>query len=65
MKFEPQGYRDVMWCSYLNEPAILEWKNGKPQCPNCEEHFEAGTHPFICHILKHDPQSIQRMLGES
>lgn len=52
VSFHPKGYRDVMWCPYLNEPAILEWRDGKPHCPNCNGHFEGATHLFICHIEK-------------
>lgn len=50
--FHPLGFRDVMWCPYLNEPAILEWRKNKPHCPNCDGNFEPQTHPFICHIQK-------------
>jgi len=54
--YEPKGFRDVMWCPYLNEPAIIEYrdKDGKkePYCPNCNGNFEPESHPFICHILK-------------
>jgi hypothetical protein len=50
---EPKGFRDIMWCPYLNEPAILEYKEGKPWCPNCEN-FEAETHEFIGHIKKYN-----------
>lgn len=48
----PTGSRDLMWCPYLNEPAILEWKDNKPHCPNCDGNFEAVTHTFLGHILK-------------
>lgn len=50
--FEPTGYRDVIWCPYLNEPAIIQYKNGEPDCPNCPGNYEPETHEFICHILK-------------
>lgn len=53
--FRPLGFRDVMWCPYLNEPAILEWRDNKPHCPNCEGNFEPQTHPFICNIQKVSP----------
>jgi hypothetical protein len=54
--FVGKGYRDVIWCPYLNEPAILEYVdiNGirQPDCPNCNRNYESSTHIFICHILK-------------
>jgi hypothetical protein len=49
---EPRGFRDLMWCPYLNEPAILEWRNELPHCPNCDGNFEASTHAFIGHVGK-------------
>lgn len=49
---KPHGYRDVMWCPYINEPAIIEYRDGKPYCPLCNGNFEASTHEFICHIKK-------------
>ena len=48
----PLGFRDLMWCPYLNEPAILEYSNNKPTCPNCRGNFEASTHAFLGHIKK-------------
>ncbi len=48
----PKGYRDLMWCPYLNEPAILEYEDGAPHCPNCNGNFEAETHVFMGHIHK-------------
>lgn len=52
--FESRGYRDVIWCPYMNEPAFLEYShNGKTsRCPNCDGNYEEDTHPFICHVLK-------------
>ena len=50
--FNPEGHRDVVWCGYLNEPVILEWRDGKQWCVNCSQHYEAESHPFICHINK-------------
>lgn len=50
--FTPRGYRDVVWCPYLNEPAILQFKNGKPDCPNCNGNYEPGSHMFICNVRK-------------
>lgn len=47
---EPKGYRDLIWCPYGNEPAVLEYVDGKPYCPNCLNNFEAMTHGFIAHI---------------
>ncbi len=51
-----EGYRDVRWCPYLNEPFIIEYKVVKgekvPHCPNCNGNFEFETHTFICHINK-------------
>lgn len=49
---EPTGFRDLMWCPYLNEPAILEYRNDVPSCPNCNGNFEAATHVFMGHIKK-------------
>lgn len=55
VSFTPEGFRDVIWCPYLNEPAILEYdtlKEGSPpKCPNCEN-YEPCSHQFICHIRK-------------
>jgi hypothetical protein len=50
--FVPKGMRDVMWCPYMNEPMILEYKGDAPTCPGCGDSFEASTHAFICHINK-------------
>lgn len=47
----PRGTRDLMWCPYLNEPAIIEWDGDNPVCPNCKN-FEAATHTFMGHISK-------------
>ena len=57
VEFDARGYRDVIWCPFLNEPAILEYrtlKNGSrvPDCPNCNGNYEPETHEFICHIRK-------------
>lgn len=49
---ESKGFRDLMWCPYLNEPAIIKYKDGKPDCPNCDGSFEAETHLFMGHIRK-------------
>lgn len=49
---EPKGFRDLMWCPYLNEPAILEYKDDRPHCPNCNGNFEASSHAFMGHIFK-------------
>ena len=48
----PKGFRDLMWCPYLNEPVILEYKDENPTCPSCKGSFEASTHWFLGHILK-------------
>jgi hypothetical protein len=55
VKYEPRGFYDVFWCPYLNAPAILEYKDDAPTCPNCEGNFEAATHSFICNIRKPRP----------
>lgn len=47
---EPKGFRDLMWCPYLNEPTILEYREGEPYCGCCDGNFEAETHEFIAHI---------------
>lgn len=52
LELEPKGFRDLMWCQYLNEPAILEYRDGRPHCPNCNGNFEAESHPFLGHIRK-------------
>ena len=57
VSFEPKGYRDVVWCPYLNEPAILVYENGEPDCPNCNHNYEPSTHIFICHIIKPTPSN--------
>jgi hypothetical protein len=49
---EPRGFRDLMWCPYMNEPAIIHWAAYKPYCPNCHGNFEPETHPFLLHIAK-------------
>jgi len=61
-----RGFRDVHWCSRLNEPVILEYR-GDPRAAfctgcQCEDHGDPdefgtsegflGDHPFIIHILK-------------
>lgn len=51
-----KGYRDVIWCPYLNEPAIIQYKTVGDKrvayCPNCDGNYEPETHEFICHIQK-------------
>jgi len=48
----PQGYRDIRWCPYLNEPFIIEYKDDKPNCPNCDDNYEESTHEFIAHVKR-------------
>ena len=51
ISFAPKGYRDVIWCPYLNEPTFVEYtQEGYLECPNCNHNFEVATHKFICHI---------------
>lgn len=56
LSFSPRGFRDLIWCGLLNEPAILEYRDqpgGRaPWCPNCNGNYELGSHPFIAHIRK-------------
>jgi hypothetical protein len=51
--YSEQG-RNVVWCSVLNEPAILEIINGEPSCPHCKQPYEADNndHTFIGHVVK-------------
>ncbi len=60
--FEMKGYRDVHWCYILNEPWVIQYRDGHAYCTNCTwlddgekgqltEVF-LGHHPFICHIYK-------------
>ena len=49
---EPRGFRDLMWCPYLNEPAFVRWTEDGADCPNCHGNFEAETHVFIGHVEK-------------
>ena len=57
VSFEAMGFRDVVWCCYLNEPTIMEYRDGpagrQTFCPNCEHRDpERASHHFICHIGK-------------
>jgi hypothetical protein len=52
VSFKPRGFRDVIWCPYLNEPAFLTYDDVRLDCPNCNHNFEVASHPFICHISK-------------
>lgn len=57
VSFEPKGYRDVVWCPYGNEPAIIGSYGESEKsinCPECNGNFEYSTHPFICHLGKPD-----------
>lgn len=59
----PKGFRDIMWCPYINEPMILEWRGDEPYCSGCgndkTSSFEPESHVFICHILK--PTNIEKI----
>jgi hypothetical protein len=52
--FEAKGYRDVIWCPLLNEPAFLEYdqESSEKVCPNCNGNYEPETHPFLVHVGK-------------
>ena len=54
LRFAPQGFRDIIWCPYSNEPEFLgQTVDGtKPHCPGCNGNYEESTHPFVVHIGK-------------
>jgi hypothetical protein len=52
VSFIQAGYRDVFWCSILNEPAIIEYRQGKAFCDCCDDSPFNDSHVFICHIHK-------------
>ncbi len=67
VRFESYGYREIIWCHVINEPAWLHWKNDTPFCEACkwtdedykstETEHELGTfflqsHTWICGINK-------------
>jgi len=58
---EPQRFRDLHWCTTLNEPVILLYygtgADACPRCPLCELMAEEAEdaafqmlHPFLFHI---------------
>jgi hypothetical protein len=50
---EAKGWRDLYWCYILNEPVIIEYKDGQPFCTNCNGNpLKGQEHSFIFHILK-------------
>ena len=53
---QPRGMRDLMWCPHINEPMILEYRDGRPYCRGCGNgnvsSFEAETHVFMGHVCK-------------
>lgn len=53
--FVSQGFRDVYWCPYHNEPGILTYEDGRPICEHCGSSLleeERGEHVFIVNIWK-------------
>lgn len=55
--FRPMSFRDVYWCHYLNEPIVLEYRNGMRYCHACHCNMDSDDdHSFICHIQK-EPQN--------
>lgn len=47
-----RGYRDVWWCHVRNEPFIIEYREDKPFCVNCDGEPYPERHTFIIHIRK-------------
>ena len=54
LRFAPQGFRDIIWCPYSNEPEFLgQTVDGtKPHCPGCNGNYEESTHQFVVHVGK-------------
>lgn len=60
------GYRDIIWCYMINEPAFIAFPDsGGAICPHCEwvidegeEPFFFTQHTFICHIGKPKHQRV-------
>lgn len=46
------GSRDIYWCSRLNEPVIIEYKDGEPVCRNCNDVLDDEEHVFLGHVRK-------------
>lgn len=44
--------RDVYWCSRLNEPVIITFKDGGPLCTNCRDVLDDTEHTFLGHVRK-------------
>ena len=60
----PKGYRDLMWCPYINEPTIIVFdEKNNPTCKECNGNFEAETHLFIGHIYKPNYKLIGTIRG--
>ena len=55
MSMEPAGFRDIYWCSSLNEPYFLSYRDGGPYCCNCDQAMNLPSdeyHIFIGHAIK-------------
>jgi hypothetical protein len=50
----PAGSRDLYWCWHLNEPVIIEYREGRSYCTNCRADLlgDAEEHTFILHVMK-------------
>lgn len=50
-----RGYRDLYWCHRLNEPMIIEYRDGRTYCDCCGQADVVESdddHTFIQHITK-------------
>lgn len=54
---EARGFRDLYWCSILNEPVILTYQDNKTYCTCCEgsDIIDDGLHEFVGHIALQPP----------
>lgn len=52
--YEATGYRDVLWCWFLNEPVVIQYRKEQPYCIACnsDPSETPEEHTFICHINK-------------
>lgn len=50
----PTGSRDLYWCWHLNEPVIIEYREGRSYCIHCRDDLldDGDSHTFIAHVKK-------------
>lgn len=64
---DPQGYNDVYWCNFANQPVLANNHNGK--CFVCQAYLrDSGVrgygHQFLAHVYKGDAVTEMQVIAE-